>query len=120
MLIVLAKIRRMDREKRGWYFAALQDLRLNRDILQSWLSGFLSRNGYRFVAADTNRTLSLTITYFDIEGSDFKVRLWFTTMNAMPIVELGIGPETLLNKGRLTELRTRMSQEIAAAYPGHN
>jgi hypothetical protein len=116
MLFVSIKIKQMNRDKKDWYFAAFQDSRLNREWFYAMLTDFLRRNGYMFTETSTHRTITLWITYFDIAGTDFKVRLYYTLIAGMPVVEIGIGPENMINRNRIEELRTRMSAEIAAAF----
>jgi len=117
MLVVLVNLKKMDKDKKDWYFSAHQDKRLNREWLLAMLSDFIRRNGYMFTEATTNRSMTLWITYFDIAGADFKVRLWFSTIAGTPVAEFGIGPETIINRKRIEELRTKMSAEMAAAFP---
>lgn len=116
MAFITMKLRQMDREKRNWYFAAVNDNRVDREKTLSFIKDFLASRKYMFVEASTHRTLTLWITYFDIQGADFKVRLWYSVIGGVPIVELGLGPETIINKKLLEQLRTEMSNEFSQRF----
>jgi hypothetical protein len=116
LAMITMKINQMDREKKDWYFAGVNDARLNREQILDFMKGFLARRKYVFVEASTHRSLTLWITYFDIQSADFKVRLWFSVINGVPIVEMGFGPETMINKKLLEQLRTEMSAEFASKF----
>lgn len=113
---ITLKINQMDREKRDWYFAAVCDARLDREKVLSFMKEFLGRRKYAFVEASTHRTMTLWITYFDIAGADFKMRLWFSVIGGTPIVEVGFGPETVINKKLLELLRTEMSADFDSRF----
>ena len=116
MAIVMLKIGQMDRDKLGWYFAAVDDQRLDREQVLGFIKGFLEKRRYTFVEASTHRTMTLWITYFDIPGTDFKLRLWYSMIGGVPVVEIGFGPETLLNKKLLEQLRTEMSADFGLRF----
>lgn len=116
MAIVTMKINQMDREKRDWYFAAVNDARLNREQILEFIKDFLARRKYVFIEASTRRSMTLWITYFDVQSADFKARLWFSVIGGVPMVEIGFGPETMINKKLLEQLRTEMSGEFATRF----
>ncbi len=113
--VIAGKVRQMDREKRGWSFSALQDSRLDWDELLALARAFLSERNFVF-AERSHRTITLFITYFDLAGTDFSMRLWFSRLLKPPAVEIGFGPETPANRGALRDLRAAMSETFARRF----
>ena len=114
--VIFIKLKQMDAEKNGWYFSALQDRHLKREEVLGILRDFLKSHGYAFHEEETHRTVTLWITYFTIPAVDFRLRLWFTTLNGIPVAEVGIGPETPPNRELLKELRDEISSEFIKRY----
>ncbi len=112
---IAAKLRQMDREKRGWSFSALQDARLRWEELLPLARAFLAERNLAF-AERTHRTATLFITYFDVAGRDFSMRLWFSKILTPHVVEVGFGPETPGNARVLRELRAAMSETFVKRY----
>jgi hypothetical protein len=116
MFITAVKISGMDQDKTDWYFAALQDRRLQHESMLGFMRKFLKDRKYQFEMSETKRTVDLFITYFDLPGEDFKTRLWFTKLRGIPTVEIGIGPETGINKNILEKLRKEFATEFKKAF----
>ena len=113
--VITAKLLQMDRAKVGWSFSALQDARLDHEGMLALCRAFLSGRGFTFTEK-TRRTTTLFITYFDVSGKDFSMPLWFSKMMTPPVVELGFGPETAVNRGELRELQAAMSATFATKF----
>ena len=116
VVIIAVKLRQMDQKKDGWYFSGLQDERLKREDILALIREFLTSKGYAFKEEETHRTVTLWITYFTLPTTDFKMRLWFTKLGGVPVVEIGIGPETPLNKTTIENLRNDISKEFVKRY----
>ena len=114
-LVIVAKLRQMDRVKLGWSFSALQDPRLTWEEMLRFCRAFLAERGLSS-AEKTRRTTTLFITYFDVSGKDFSMRLWFSKMLTPPVVEIGFGPETAVNRNELRELEAAMSATFAGRF----
>ncbi len=109
IVVIWAVLKRIDIQKDGWYFSAYRDKGLNWETLVSFIWAFLKENGYLFEQEKVHKTGTLKITYFDLKGKDFKIRLWFSTVNGVPVVEIGIGPENLNNREEIEKLREKIS-----------
>ncbi len=116
VLIFYLKLRQMDQKKDGWYFSGLQDERLKREDILELIRKFLDSKGYVFHEEETHRTATLWITYFTLPTTDFKLRLWFSKLGGVPTAEVGIGPESPVNKELLEELRKEISEEFVKRY----
>ncbi len=120
VLIIFLKVRQMDRKKDGWYFSAYQDKRLRREDVLELVGDFLSSGGYAFKKEETHRTMTLWITYFALPTLDFKLRVWFSKVGGLPMVEIGIGPETESNRDLIREFRDGISREFIKRYGSKN
>lgn len=115
-VIAMVKLVQIDRGKKDWYFSALEDARLRRDDVLGMARAFLAQHGYLNPREDSKTAFKVNITYFDIYDVDFKLRVWFSESFNPPIVEIGFGPETPLNKLVLSRLRADLSGEFAKRY----
>ncbi len=113
LIVITLMLKRMDVQKDGWYFSAYQSKSLRWDDMVAFMREFLKQNGYIF-EEELHRTGSLKITFFKPEGKDFKIRIWFTIIGGMPIVEMGIGPENETNRDEIEELKTKISNAFKA------
>jgi hypothetical protein len=116
MLVAAVKISGMDQDKTDWYFAALQDKRLQHESMLDFMKKFLKDRKYQFEMGETKRTVDLYITYFELPGTDIKTRLWFTKLRGIPTVEIGVGPETGINKNTIEKLKRDFSKEFKKAF----
>ena len=115
-VIVFVKVKDLDQDKRDWYFAVLQDKSLNHETMLGMMRKFLENNKYQYKQEETKRTIDLFITYFDVPSSGFKTRVWFTKLAGMQTLEIGIGPETPLNKNLIEKLKKQISSEFKKKY----
>lgn len=106
----------VDSSKKDWYFSGLQHEGLRKDEVLGLARTFLTQHGYARFREDTKTTLRLSITFFDVEGADFRMRVWFSEALTPPIAEIGFGPETMLNKAILSRLMTDMSNLFSGYY----
>jgi len=114
-LLIIGKVRQMDRAKANWHFAALQDARLVHEETLALARGILTKRGYAFEER-TRRTITLFITYWDVKANDFSMRVWFSRIVNPSIVEVGFGPENSSNRERVRELRSATSGEFLRRY----
>ena len=115
-VIAMVKAMQIDRGKKDWYFSALEDARLKGNDILGIVRAFLATHGYPNPREDSKTAFKVHITHFDIYGADFKLRVWFNESFNPPIVEIGFGPETMLNKLILSKLRADMSSEFVKRY----
>lgn len=116
VVLIVVKLKQMDVDKMDWYFSCLKDSRLDREECIGMMKELLVRHKFNFVDQETHRTITLFITNFEIAGADFKSRVWFTVIGGEPMVEIGFGPETMINKNQLLQLRTEMSNAFMARF----
>ncbi len=109
IVIIWVVLKRIDTQKDGWYFSAFRDKGLNWETLVSFIWAFLKENGYIFEQEKVHKTGTLKIAYFDLKGKDFKIRLWFSPVGGVPVMEIGIGPENLNNREEIEKLREKIS-----------
>jgi len=116
---VTVRITQIDRDKRDWYFSGLQDARLRRDDVLALARISLAQHGYTNCREEGSKAHRLGITFFDIPGADFRMRVWYAEGIGPPIAEIGFGPETPINSSAIMRLRADVSAEFARRYgPG--
>ena len=120
MVIVMFAVKRMNMSKDNWYFSCLQHPGLDPDQSLQMASDFLRDQGILFTQEKTKRTSTLFITMFDLGGKDFKMRVWFSKIVDVPILEIGFGPENDLNKKTIEDLRNEFSNMVVARYGPQN
>ena len=118
LLVSFVKLKQMDMDKKGWYFSAFQDKRLKREDVLGFAKELLKENNILFEEEQTKRTITLWITIFNLLGKDFRIRVWFSKVDGVPILELGIGPESLINKGEIEKFKRILSDGVRKRYEG--
>lgn len=115
LLLLIVKLRQMDREKANWHFAALHEPRLELEATLAVAREILTRRGYAWEER-TRRTRTLFITYLDLKAHRISMRVWFSTLMTPPVVEIGFGPEDAVNRERLRDLRSATTEEFVRRY----
>ncbi len=112
-VVSIILLKKIDVQKDGWYFAGYQRKGLKWEHMLSFMKWFLTENGYIFQVEEHRAVGSLKITFFNLQGKNFKIRLWYTVMGGTPIIEIGIGPRKEDNHEEIEKLKKEISKAFA-------
>jgi len=115
--IVVIFYRRFERKHRDWYASGLLDTRLDRLEVLDMIRSLLTHSKYFYTETEKRHLWPYRrTTHFESSRNNFRLGLDFFESSSMRAVAIYIGPETILNKKQLQELRNRLSEEFGRRY----